>query len=173
MIPSAAAKMLNQKIMSPFIRELKQQGRWLPKRHLKSRFALLQTLSHLFQLVQLVKCWQILLEQNSKRLYQSSEKEKESPCLVFMSSTQSEIRHFHVVVVQWRQRNVQKRVVHVQSCCFAKSKPLLFCRSRCLSYLLFTSVPSQSTLRGCVKSSQFWFSQNYSLLRAMELTVSK
>ena len=155
MIPSAAAKMLNQKTMPPFIRELKQQGRWLPKRHLKSRFALLQTLSLLFQLVQLVKCWQILLEQNSKRLYQSSEKEKESPCLVFTSSTQSEIRHFHVVVVQWRQRNVQKRVVHVQSCCFAKSKPLLFCRSRCLSYLLFTSVPSQSTLRGCFSPVNF------------------
>ena len=100
MIPSAAAKMLNQKIMSPFIRELKQQGRWLPKRHLKSRFALLQNLLHLFQLVQLVKCWQILLEQNSKTLYQTSGKEKESPCLVFTSSTQREIRHFHVVVVQ-------------------------------------------------------------------------
>ena len=31
----------------------------------------------------------------------------------------SEIRHFHVVVVQWQQRNVQKSVMHVQSCCFA------------------------------------------------------
>ena len=30
-----------------------------------------------------------------------------------------EIRHFHVVVVQWQQRNVQKSVMHVQSCCFA------------------------------------------------------
>ena len=29
-----------------------------------------------------------------------------------MSSIKSEIRHFHVVVVQ-------KRVMHVQSCCFA------------------------------------------------------
>ena len=25
---------------------------------------------------------------------------------------------FYVVVVQWRQRNVQKSVVYVQSCCF-------------------------------------------------------
>ena len=29
-----------------------------------------------------------------------------------------EIRHFHVVVVQRRQSNVQKSVMHVQSCCF-------------------------------------------------------
>ena len=30
-----------------------------------------------------------------------------------------EIRHFHVVAVQKRERNVQKSVMHVQSCCFA------------------------------------------------------
>ena len=29
-----------------------------------------------------------------------------------------EIRHYHVVVVQRRQRNVQKSVMHVQNCCF-------------------------------------------------------
>ena len=28
-------------------------------------------------------------------------------------------RRFHVVVVQKRQRQVQKSVIHVQSCCFA------------------------------------------------------
>ena len=28
-------------------------------------------------------------------------------------------KHFHVVVVQKQQRNVQKSVMHVQSCCFA------------------------------------------------------
>ena len=44
------------------------------------------------QLVQFVKCWQIFLELNSKRLYQSSGKEKESR-LVFTSSTKREIRH--------------------------------------------------------------------------------
>ena len=32
--------------------------------------------------------------------------------------------------VQWRQRNVQKSVIHVQSCCFADLNLLLFCRSR-------------------------------------------
>ena len=71
-----------------------------------------------------LNCWQILLELNSKGLYQSSGKEKES-CLVFPYSTKREIRHFHVLVVQQRQRNVQKSVMHVQSCCFAC--PNLYC----------------------------------------------
>ena len=55
-------------------------------------------------------------ELSSEGLYQSSRKEKESCCPVFPSSTKREIRHFHVVVVQRRQRNVQKSVMHVQSC---------------------------------------------------------
>ena len=59
------------------IRELKQhRRRRLQKRHLKSEFALLQTLSRLFHLVYFVKCWQMFLELNSKGLYQSSGKEK-------------------------------------------------------------------------------------------------
>ena len=56
---------------------------------------------------------------NSKGLFQSSGKEKENCCFVFPSSTKREIRHFHVLVVQRRQRNIQKSVMHVQSCCFA------------------------------------------------------
>ena len=58
----------------------------------------------------------IFLELNSKRLYQNSGREKESRCLVFTSSTQREIRDFHVVVMLRQQRNVQKTVMHVQSC---------------------------------------------------------
>ena len=68
---------------------------------------------------------------DSKGLYQSSGKEKESFCLVFPSSTKREIGHLHVVVVQRRQRNVQKSVMHVQSCCFADLNLLLFCCFRC------------------------------------------
>ena len=62
---------------SAFNGELKQQRRRrLQKRHLKSEFAPLQTLSRLFHLVYFVKCWQMFLELNSKGLYQSSGKEK-------------------------------------------------------------------------------------------------
>ena len=73
----------------------------------------------------------ILLELNSKGLQQSSGREKESCCLLFPSSTKREIKQFHVVVVQWRQRNVQKSVMHVQSCCFSCLNLLILCRSRC------------------------------------------
>ena len=68
---------------------------------------------------------------NSKGLHQSSGKGKESCCLLFLSSTKHEIRQFLVVVVQQRQRNVQKSVMHVQNCCFACLNLLLYCRSRC------------------------------------------
>ena len=35
-----------------------------------------------------------------------------------------EIRNFHIAVLQRRLRNVQKREMHVQSCCFANIKRL-------------------------------------------------
>ena len=88
-------------------RELKQQRRRrLQKRHWKSEFAPHQTLSRLFLLVYFVKCWQMFLELNSKGLYQLNSK---GLCFVFPSSTKREFRHFHVVVGQRRQRNVQKK----------------------------------------------------------------
>ena len=81
--------------------ELKQQRRRrLRIRQLKSEVALLQTLSRLFHLIQFVKCWQLFLKLNSKRLHRSLGKEKESRSVVFTSSTEREIKHFHVVVVQ-------------------------------------------------------------------------
>ena len=69
---------------------------------------------------------QLCLELNSKGLYRSSGKEKKTCCLTFTSSTNREIRHFHrhVVVVQRRKRNVQKRVLHVQGCYLPK--PIAF-----------------------------------------------
>ena len=106
----------------------------LRKRHLKGEFALLQTLSPLFQLIQFVKCWHVFLDLNSKRLYQSSGKEKESRCLLFTSSTKREIRYFHIVVVHRRQRNKRDA-----------SAKLLFCQSKPIAFLLF-SLPSPSSL---------------------------
>ena len=89
-------------------REKQQRRHWLQKSHLRSEFAPLQTLSGLFRLVQFNKYWRIFLELNSKGLYRRSRKEKESRCLVF-TSCQREIRHFHVIVMQKRQRNVPKK----------------------------------------------------------------
>ena len=39
--------------------------------------------------------------------------------LPFASAKKLEIWSFHIVVMQGRQRNVQKSVMHVQSCFFA------------------------------------------------------
>ena len=39
-------------------------------------------------------------------------------CIEVQGNKKKVVRHFHVVVMQRRQRNVQKSVMHVQSCCF-------------------------------------------------------
>ena len=49
--------------------------------------------------------------------------------LVFASSIKRETGKFHVV--QERQRNVLESLLHVQSCCFANLRLLLFRHSRC------------------------------------------
>ena len=99
----------------------------LRKRHVKVN---LRCLKHYCAYSISSNAGNFFLELSSRGLYQSSGKEKESCCLVFLSSTNREIRHVHVVIVQKRQRNVQKSVMHVQSCYFANLNLLLFCRSR-------------------------------------------
>ena len=70
---------------------------------------------------------------------------------VFTSWTKREIKHFHVVVVQRRQRNVQKSMIRGQSCCLINLNQLLFSRSRCrrrrrcLSSLLLIFTPTAIT----------------------------
>ena len=147
-------------------RELEQQRQWrLRKRHLKSEAVLLQTLSHLFHLVQFVKCWKFFLELNSKRLYQSSE----SCGLVFTSSTKREILHFHVLDVQWRQRNVGKSVMHVQGCCFLNLNLgilLFFCRfrwrhrRRCLNSVI-------TSYGRLISRSRIWFKMTSHFLNVL------
>ena len=78
-----------------------------------------QNYTRLFHRVQFVKFWYISLELNSKAPYANSEKGIEIRCLVLTSSTEREIKKFHVVYLQRRQRNVQKSVMNMQSCCFA------------------------------------------------------
>ena len=78
-----------------------------------------QALSQLFLLTCSVKCRRTLLKLNFKASYPSSEKQIKSRRCLFTFSTKREFRHFHVVVVQKRQGNVQKR-------CDARAK-LLFC----------------------------------------------
>ena len=79
-------------------------------------------------------------EVDFKGLNQRSGKEKESSCLVFPSSPKREIGHFHLVVVQRRQRNVQKSVMHVQSCFRCRR------RRRILSSLLLRKAGIQGVM---------------------------
>ena len=44
----------------------------------------------------------------------------------FRKRKESRSRIFHVVLVQWRQRNVPKSVMHVQSCMFCQYKLIAF-----------------------------------------------
>ena len=102
------------------IRELKQLRRQGQReRHLELEFALFQTSSLLFYLVQFVKYGRIFLELILNDFIQGQKQEKGNRCLVFTSTITREFKKFHVVVVQGRQRNVQESVMHVQSCCFA------------------------------------------------------
>ena len=56
-------------------------------------------------------------------------------------SSKLKIWSFHVVIMQRLQRNVQKSVMHVQSCCFAHKFHCFFWRSRCRRRRSFVRSP--------------------------------
>ena len=70
-------------------------------------------------------------------------------CFLFPSSTKREIRQFRVVVVQRRQRNVQKNVMHVQSCC---SFAVLFTAA-----VVVILVSIESNISGVLLSAKYLF----------------
>ena len=108
---------------------------------------------------------------NSKGPYLCLEKEKENfgVVLTFFVKRVRKSRKFHVAAVQRQLRNVQKRVMHVQSCCLGDINLLLFSsslcrrRRRCLRSLLVVikkfcyhgnvtsqfSSPLKTTFRDC------------------------
>ena len=85
--------------------------------------------------------------------YLSLEKEKETFCVVFTYS----VKLVHVAVVQQQLKNVRKRVMYVQSCCFAKINLLHSCRSLCLR-------------RHCCLSSFFLWSKNFATMETWRHT---
>ena len=103
-------------------------------------------------------------------MYRSAGKEKESRCLVFTFFTKREIRPFHLLVVNWRQRNVHKSVMHLQSCCLVNLNLLLFCpsrwrrRRRCS---LFTCLSSLQLLK---KTKSLYF-QKKCVLHAISVQI--
>ena len=92
-------------------RRRRRRRRRLRKRHLEVNlrffklyraYSILSNIGNLF------------LELSSRGLYQSSGKKRK---VVVLCSRPRREHKRHVVVVQRRQRNVQKSVMHVQSCC--------------------------------------------------------
>ena len=123
---SLASRRIDQNSVKDCIRPLRgnrlfkiPRRRRSRKRRLKSEFAFFQSLVRLFLPTYFVNCRRTLLKLNFKRPNSSSEREIKFRRCLFTSSIKLEIRHFHVVVVQKRKRNVQKSVMHVRSCCFA------------------------------------------------------
>ena len=98
--------------------KIQQRGRQRERR-LKSEFAFFWSLQRLFLPTNFVKYRRTLLKLNFKGQCSSSEREIKFRRCLFTSSINRKIRHFHVVVVQKQERIVQKRVMHVRSCCFA------------------------------------------------------
>ena len=131
------------------------------KRRLKSEFAFIQSSSQQFQLTYFVKFRRTLLGVEFLKSISKSKRERKFRSSLFTSSIKREIRHFHAVFVLWRQRNVQKSVMHVQSCCFANLNLLFFWRSLCrrcrriLRSLLIERKVTDGTLR---RPKQFTFS---------------
>ena len=68
-------------------------------------------------------------------------KRKRKSLSLFTSSSKREIGYFHVVVVQWWQRNVLKSVMRVQSCCFANLNRFLFFPFSLMSMLSLLNHP--------------------------------
>ena len=110
---------------------MQQRRRRLRKRHLKMNLHCLKLNSP----------YSNFLELNSKGLHQSPGKEKLSCCFLFPSSTKHEIRQFYVVVMQRLQSNVQKSLMHMQSCCFNwLSNPITFLLFLLLSFCKLPNV---------------------------------
>ena len=57
-----------------------------------------------------------------------------------LSSIKHEIRYFHVVVLQWRQRNVQKKTWCTCRAAVCQAKPIAFLLSSLPCYCMVTSV---------------------------------
>ena len=106
-----------------------------------------------------VKCRRKLLKVNSEGLYPSSKMEVKFCRCWFMKC---KIRHFHVAVVQKRQRNVQKSLPHVQNCCFAYFTYSFFYTLSLLSRRwILKSVMTSNQFPSCKKDSQLHYLYYY------------
>ena len=86
-----------------------------------------KTLSRLFLFAENAHCRRISRELISWGPHSNLEKEIKIRRRLFASSIERKNRQFHIAVVQWLQRNVQKSAMHVQSWCLLELNLLLQC----------------------------------------------
>ena len=113
-------------------------GRWQQERK-RANWGFFKLHRDYSNLLYFVKCMRTLLELKSRRVRLIQElikvwKEKENsgkfrPCL-FTSCVKRKTKHFHVAVVQWRQRNVQKQDARAKLLSYLLNQLLFLC-SRC------------------------------------------
>ena len=100
--------------------------------HLQKWVCTVSTSLILFNFISFFKMFVKVSGFESERTVSKLEKEKENFCVVYSKKWAREIRKFPVAVLQWWQRNVQKSLMQMQSCCFANNIILLlFCHSCC------------------------------------------
>ena len=89
------------------------------KTSVKNRLRILLIFSRLSQFAVLLEIMEFWLELKRGAVARVATEMLEIIALPFRFSSKLNMWSFHVVVVKEQQRNVQKRVMHVQSCCFA------------------------------------------------------
>ena len=89
------------------------------KTSVKNRLRILLIFSRLSQFALLLEIMEFWLELKRGAVARVPTEMLEIIALPFRLSSKLNMWSFHVVVVKEQQRNVQKRVMHVQSCCFA------------------------------------------------------
>ena len=119
----------------------------------KPKIHLIRTVSKFIDVIQLHLICQMFAKFsgfNPKGRIRVLQKGKETFCVVFTFSVKRarEIRKFHFAVVHQQLRNIQKRLMHVQSRCFAnQTYRSRYCRRRrCLISALLLSSRNLATM---------------------------
>ena len=101
------------------------------KTSVKNSLRILLIFSRLSQFALLLEIMEFWLELKRGAVARVPTEMLEIIALPFRFSSKLNMWSFHVVVVKEQQRNVQKRVMHVQSCRFAHQTYCFFWRSCC------------------------------------------
>ena len=103
--------------------DIKDLKIWQRRRPMKRRWKIdcvfFETFLLLYQVTQLLESSEVWLQLERGDCVRVQGEMVKFIALPFQFLNQLKIWSFHVVVVKGRQRNVQRSVMHVQSCCFA------------------------------------------------------